>query len=510
MPFSAARSGLLVSGVLLALNAVADESSVSLTVYSSAQPGGIPAEWYRPLPGMGTPMANQLPGFALIRLDRDIQIPRGRGTIQFADVAALIDPTTVQFLSLTDPDGTRVLEQNFQFDLVSQDKLLSRYIDRDVSVEQAQGDGVKVLDGTLISSNDGLVLRGADGQIHALREWSNIRFGELPGGLITRPTLEWDVESSKGGTQRARVSYQTGGITWWADYNLIFSEGADANSGFVDLGAWVSLLNQSGARYQDAKLKLIAGDVNRVEAAQKFARRRVAEMSAMADAAAPGFEEKAFFEYHLYTLGRPATIPNNSTKQIELFEAASRVPAKKQLVFYGAALEGYFDYSAPMMDREFGPASNTKVDVWLSFKNDKASGMGMPLPAGRIRVSQQDKADGSLEFIGEDKIGHTAKDEDVRVKLGTAFDVVGERRQTDFRINTAGKVMEEAFEIKVRNHKHQPVEVIVRENLYRWSQWSLIEQSSQSVRKDARTIEFPVKIAADGETTVSYRVRYTW
>jgi len=510
MSLSAARSGLLTAGVLLALNAVAADSGVSLTVYSSAQPGGIPAEWYRPLPGMGSPMASQLPGFALVRLDRDIQIPRGRGTIQFADVAALIDPTTVQFLSLTDPDGTKVLEQNFQFDLVSQDKLLSRYIDREVSVEQARGDGVKALDGTLISSNDGLVLRGADGQIHALREWSNIRFGELPGGLITRPTLEWDIESSKGGAQRARVAYQTGGITWWADYNLIFSEGADANSGFVDLGAWVSLLNQSGARYQDAKLKLIAGDVHRAEPAQKLMRARVAEMSAMADAAAPAFEEKAFFEYHLYTLGRPATIPNNSTKQIELFDAATRVPAKKQLVYYGAILEGYFDYGAPMMDREFGPASNTKVDVWLSFKNDKASGMGMPLPAGRIRVSQQDKADGSLEFIGEDKINHTAKDEDVRVKLGTAFDVVGERRQTDFTINTSGKVMEEAFEIKVRNHKDQPVEVIVRENLYRWSQWTMIDQSSPSVKKDARTVEFPVKVSADGEATVTYRVRYTW
>lgn len=509
MPLPVARSGLLAAGVLLALNAVAAEPQVSLTVYSSAQPGGIPAEWYRPLPGMGTPQANQLPGFALVRLDRDLQIPRGRGTIQFMDVAALIDPTTVQFLSLTDPDGTRVLEQNFQFDLVSQDKLLSRYIDREVSVEQQSGDGVKVVDGTLVSSNDGLVLRGSDGQIHALREWSNMRFGELPGGLITRPTLEWDVQSGKGGAQRARVSYQTGGITWWADYNLIFSEGADANSGFVDIGAWVSLLNQSGARYPDAKLKLIAGDVNRVEAAQKFARGRVAETSFVTDAAAPGFEEKAFFEYHLYTLGRPATIPNNSTKQIELFDAATRVPAKKQLVYYGADLPGYY-YGAPMMDREFGPASNTKVDVWLNFKNDKASGMGMPLPAGRIRVSQQDKADGSLEFIGEDKIDHTPKDEDVRVKLGTAFDVVGERRQTDFRINTSGKVMEEAFEIKVRNHKDQPVEVIVRENLYRWSQWTLIEQSMPSVKKDVRTVEFPVRIAADGEATVTYRVRYNW
>ena len=504
----AARFSLLTAGVLLALGAAAAEPGTSLTVYSSAQPGGIPAEWYRPLPGMGTPMANLLPGFALVRVERELSIPRGRGTIQFADVAALIDPTTVQFHSLTDPDGTKVLEQSFQFDLVSQDKLLSRYIDRNVSVEQQSGDGVKLIDGTLVSSNDGLVIRGADGQIHALRDWSNIRFGELPGGLITRPTLEWNVVSGKGGTQKARVSYQTGGITWWADYNLVFTEGADANSGFVDLGAWVSLLNQSGARYQDAKLKLIAGDVNRIQAAQPLHRGKADEMAAMAAADAPGFEEKSFFEYHLYTLGRPATIPNNSTRQIELFDAATRVPARKKLVYYGGDLGGF--YGAPMLDRELGPSSNTEVDVWLTFDNDKASGMGMPLPAGRVRVSQQDKADGSLEFVGEDAIRHTPKDEDVRVMLGKAFDVVGERRQTDFVVNTKGRVMEEAFEIKLRNHKEQAVEVTVRENLYRWSQWSLMEQSQPSEKKDARTIEFPVKVAADGEATVTYRVRYSW
>jgi len=503
-----ARINLILAGGLLAASAMAADPQTALTVYSSAQPGGIPAEWYRPLLGMGTPQASALPGFALVRVDRDLELVPGRSTLKFTDVAALIDPTTVQFRSLTDPTGTKVLEQNFQFDLVSTEKLLSRYVDRKVSVESEQGDGVKVVEGTLLSAYDGLVLRGDDGQIHALRNWNGMTFGELPGGLITRPTLEWDVLAAKGGNHRARVSYQTGGITWWADYNLIFTEGADANSGFVDVGAWVSLLNQSGASYQDAKLKLIAGDVNRVQPDQKAFRMRTLEMAAVADAAPAGFEEKSFFEYHLYTLGRPATLPNNSTKQIELFDAATRVPAKKQLVYYGA--EGYGFYGSLMLDREFGPTSNTKVDVWLTLKNDKASGLGMPLPAGRIRVSQQDKADGSMEFIGEDKIDHTPRDEDVRVKLGTAFDVVGERRQTDFALNSKGRVMEEAFEIKVRNHKDQAVNVVVRENLYRWSQWALIAQSTPFEKKDARTIEFPVRIAADGEAIVTYRVRYTW
>jgi hypothetical protein len=273
------------------------------------------------------------------------------------------------------------------------------------------------------------------------------------------------------------------------------------------VGAWVSLLNQSGARYQDAKLKLIAGDVNRVQQPPQVLRAKMQEMAAM-DAAAPGFEEKAFFEYHLYTLGRPATIPNNSTKQIELFDAATRVPAKKRLVYDGAAGMAYI--GGLVQEREYGPASNTKVDVFLTFRNDKGSGMGMPLPAGRVRVSQQDKADGSLEFIGEDAIRHTPKDEDVRVMLGSAFDVVGERRQTVFTLDTKGREMEEAFEIKVRNHKSQPVEVVVRETLYRWNEWELVEQSQPSEKKDAQTIEYPVRIPADGEATVTYRVRYSW
>jgi hypothetical protein len=184
------------------------------------------------------------------------------------------------------------------------------------------------------------------------------------------------------------------------------------------------------------------------------------------------------------------------------------VPAKKRLVYDAARFCCYG--GSPLLEREFSPGGDTKVDVWLSFRNDKDSGMGIPLPAGRVRVSQQDKADGSLEFIGEDAIDHTPKNEDVRVRLGTAFDVVGERRQTDFTLDTKKRVMEEAFEIKLRNHKAQAVEVVVRENLYRWSEWSLVDQSTPSEKKDAQTVEFPVRVAADGEAVVTYRVRYSW
>ena len=505
------RPSALIAGITLAVAATPSQAAApetALTVYSSAQPGAIPADWYRPLPGQGTPPAQNLPGYAVVRVDRDVSVARGRSLLKFTDVAALIDPTTVSFQSLTDPAGTRVLEQNFQFDLVSTQKLLSRYVDRAVTVESPQGDGVSILQGTLLSAHDGLVVRGDDGQVHALRNWSGMRFGELPGGLITQPTLEWDISSGKGGDQRARVSYQTGGITWWADYNLLFTPGKDANSGFVDVGAWVSIINQSGATYEDAALKLVAGEVNRAPPAPApYPKSQMRAMAMEADVA--GFEEKSFFEYHLYTLGRPTTLPNNSTKQIELFDAAGRVPARKALVYYGAP-QGFGWGGSPMTDREFGPASNKQVDVWLEFSNGKQAGLGMPLPAGRIRVSQQDPADGSLEFIGEDTIDHTPKDEDVRVRLGTAFDVVGERRQTDFSIDTRGRVMEEAFEVTLRNHKDQQVEVTIRENLYRWSNWRVLSSSLPFEKVDARTIEIPVKIASDAEAVVSYRVRYTW
>lgn len=486
----------------------AEGDNTSLTIYSAARPGGIPPELYRPVPGQGLPSPMAVPGYAMVRHERPVNLNAGRGTLRFTDVAALIDPTTVQFSSLTDPDNTRVLEQNFQFDLVSTEKLLSRYIDRQMALERVVGNQTTVLEGTLLSAIDGLVLRGRDGQIHAVRDYSGVRFGELPGGLITRPTLIWDVLAKKGGEHRTRVSYQTSGITWWADYNLVFSEGANANAGFLDVGAWVSIINQSGATYPDARLKLIAGDVHRAPPPPSpLTMERMSMSAKVADAR--GFEEKEFFEFHLYTLGRPTTLPNNSTKQIELFESARRVPARKVLVYYGLDSVGWF-FPEPAVDRNLGGESNKKVDVYLEFANDEKVGLGIPLPSGRIRVAQQDKADGSLEFIGEDVIDHTPRNEEVRVKLGSAFDVVGERRQVDFAVNTSGKWMEEEIEVKVRNRKKEPVEVIVKENLYRWINWSILRSSHRYEKQDARTIHVPVRIEKDGEAVVRYRVRYSW
>jgi hypothetical protein len=502
---------IAISGALLGMaahGALAADAATAITIYSSAQPGGIPAEFYRPTPGQGVPNAMAVPGYALVRDEREMKIRQGRSQVSFTDVAALIDPTTVTFTSLSDP-STRVLEQNFQFDLVSTQKLLLKFIDREITVDKNSGDTVTPITGTLLSAVDGIVLRGKDGSIYSIPAYTTVKFPDLPGGLNTRPTLVWDVQSPAGGAQRTRVTYQTGGVTWWADYNLIFNEGADANSGLLDLSAWVSIINQSGATYSDAKLKLIAGDVNRVktEMESRMFRRDVMEAAAAAPADA-GFVQKDFFEFHLYTLGRPTTLPNNSTKQIELFDQAKQIPAKKILHYYGA-LNPYM-YDSPFTDRNMGVAMNKKVDVYLEFKNDKAYGLGVPLPAGRLRVSQLDKADGSLEFIGEDKIDHTPKDEQVRVKLGSAFDVVGERRQVDFVVDSKARWMEEEIEVKLRNHKTQAVDVVVKENLYRWSGWRILTKSHNFVKEDARTVSFTVKVPKDGETVVRYRVRYSW
>jgi hypothetical protein len=442
-----------------------------------------------------------------VRDDRRFDLKAGRTLLRVPDVPALIDPTTVSFASLTDPAGTRVVEQSFEFDLTSTEKLLSRYLDREITVEQPRGQGVGAFTGTLVGTRGGLTLKAADGSVRVLNGYSGVTLPGLPGGLISRPTLVWDIEAGRAGTHDARIAYQTGGMTWWADYNLTYAEPAPGKCR-LDVGAWVTIVNQSGAAYADAKLKLIAGDVQRAQPrpqpAAPAALGRVQEMKAA------GFEEKAFFEYHLYTLGRPTSLAQNSTKQIELFPTATGVGCEKKLVYAGQAM-GFAHYGSPMTDRGFGVQSNRKVDVYLRIRNAQANGLGLPLPAGKLRVSKRDEADGSLEFIGEDLIDHTARDETVQVKLGSAFDVVGERRQLDYRIDTSAKWIEEDVEIRVRNQKpDEAVEVIVKESLYRWSAWAITRKSQDFQKEDSRTALFPVRIAPKGEAVVRYTVRYTW
>lgn len=498
----------LLSAVVVSGASAAEDPGTSLTIYSQAQPGAVSPDLYRPVAGRSGWAGSAVPGYAVVRQDRGVELSRGRSTLAFSDVAALIDPTTVRFSSLTDPEGTRVLEQDFRFDLVGTDRLLERYLDLEITVHRGLGEEAERITGKLMSTSGGLVLGMPDGSVEIVNGYNRIEFPQLPGGLITRPTLVWDVLARRGGTHRSRVAYQTAGITWWADYNLTWSEGANANEGRLDIGAWVSIVNQSGASYEQARLKLIAGDVQRAEQPRYAAEaRRQVMMAAMEDAA--GFEEKSFFEFHLYTLGRSTTIPDRSTKQLELFPSASGVPAQKLLVYDGRP--GYAGiFGGPQTDRDYGVQSNPKVDVYLEFTNSEKNGLGIPLPSGRIRVSQLDEADGSLEFIGGDLIDHTPKNQDVRIRLGSAFDVVGERRQTDFQVDTRAHWMEEEIEIILTNRKEEEVDVVVRELLHRWSSWQLITATDSWDKIDARTIHLPVTVPADGKRTVRYRVRYTW
>ena len=496
---------LPLAAALAAALALPAGAESAITIYSSARPGTLDPQVFK---SGGEGVA--VPGYALVREEREFALKGGRTVIRVTDVPALIDPTTVSFASLTDPKGTSVVEQSFEFDLTSTQKLLSRFIDREITVEQARGNSVETITGTLIGTQGGLTLRNPDGSLRVLPSYAGVKLPSLPGGLISKPTLVWDIAAARAATHKTRYTYQTGGITWWADYNLTYTEPAPDQCK-VDVGAWVTIVNQSGASYTDAKLKLIAGDVQKVQPPpQTLAYAAPAQMRVEAVRKDAGFQEKAFFEYHLYTLGRPASLAQNSMKQIELFPLAAAVGCEKKLVYFG---QGYaYPYGGgPALDRNYGQTGNKKVDVYLRVKNAKPNGLGVPLPAGKVRVSKMDEADKSLEFIGEDIIDHTARDETVQVKLGSAFDVVGERKQMDFRIDTTAKWIEEDIEVRVRNQKpDETVSVIVKENLYRWSQWSITKKTGEFTKEDSRTVHFPVRIAPKGEAVVRYTVRYTW
>jgi hypothetical protein len=480
--------------------AAADAPDYSLTVYSSAQPGQIST----------TTLVNYgdaLPGYALVRDARRMELPSGSGELRFTDVAKRIDPTTVSFESLTDPAGTRVVEQNYQFDLVNRDKLLERYVGATITVDQQRGDTLEHLTGTLLSAAGGtLILQRDNGEVLAINSYSNVGFPSLPGGLITRPTLVWLVDAKRGGTHDARVSYQTQGMTWWSDYNVTLREKDDTCS--MDLSGWVTIVNQSGASYPGAQLKLVAGEVNRAPSAPQPAGMMMKREMLAAASVQDGFQESQLFEYHLYTLGRRSDLPDNSTKQLELFPTAVGVACRKQLVFT-AAPQPWTYWSAPIQDQGYGATSEGTVGAFLEFDNKTENRMGMPLPAGRVRVNQA-SVDGTLEFIGEDVIKHTPRNETLRVKLGNAFDVVGERSQQSFAVNVDAKTIDESFEITVRNRKKTAVKLVVREYLYRWSGWEVVTKSHDFVKRDAQTIDFPVDIPADGETKITYHVRYKW
>lgn len=411
----------------------------------------------------------------LVKEVRQITVKKGAFTFEASDVAALIDPTSVHLKV----DDVAILDQDFEYDLVSRDRLLERYLDQNIEVFTEKGD---LFEGTLLSaSGSQLILQAKDGRVQVISPDAvrDVRFGELPGGLRTRPTLVWSLIGEKAGKRSAELSYLTRGMTWHAEYVAVTEEKSDK----LELSSWVSIENRSGATYEDAKLKLMAGDVRIIPKGVPRDGRR--QWAAMADElkAAPGFEEKAFFEYHLYTLQRPTTLKDRQTKQISLFDPAT-VAAKREYIF----------------EAQKNP---NRVQVNLVFENEEKAGLGLPLPAGKVRVYQRD-TDGSLEFVGEDRIKHTPKDEEVRLVVGSAFDLAAEREMIETK-RVADRVRDEAYRIKLRNHKAESIQITVVEHL--WGDWEILESSHPYQKINAYTIEFKVAVEPDKELVITYRVR---
>ncbi len=463
---------------LFASAALAEMPTTSLTIYSTAVPGMLGGA----VPGDIVP--GQVPGYAIVRNERMVEIPEEKSTVQFSDVAAYIDPTTVIFSSLTDPEHTRVISQNYLFDLANSAALLTRYVGRTIEVEQTNGGRTERSSGKLLGTDGGIILQDNDGRVKTLSQYSAIRFPALPEGLMAKPTLVWDVTTGDPGEHTIRVSYQTRGLGWWADYNALFTEGKDANQGVLDISSWVSIMNKSGASYTDSALKLLAGDVHRMTHEQNPAPMMMAKQMA------PAFEEKTFAEYHLYALKGKVNLPDNSTKQMELFPTVTQVPVA---VLYA------FD----------GEKSNT-VSTRITFQNNSNYGLGIPLPAGRIRINKRDPQDGSLEFIGEDAIPHTPKNEEVNITLGQSFDITGKRVVKNRRRHNEQRWAEEEVEITLKNRKDMPVMLMVIEHLDQSDNWTIANPSDEYEKYDAKTLRFPLKLEKNSERKVSYTVHYSW
>ncbi|MBX7235798.1 MAG: DUF4139 domain-containing protein [Caldilineales bacterium] len=435
---------------------------------------------------------------AVVKERRQFELDKGVNLVDVADVPSGIQPDTVLFRSTTDPDAA-VLEQNYEYDLVGSQALLQKYIDQEIRV--VSNDGV-AYEGVLLSADGDVILQNADGGVQVIK-YDQIReysFPALPEGLITKPTLVWTVDATKAGRHEAEITYLTNGLNWNASYVLLLAD--DSKS--VDLDGWITLDNRSGASYKDAKLKLVAGDVHRVTKPIVL-ERLVMDFAAEAPAPTPAVEERTFAEYHLYEMQRPVTIKDKQTKQVQ-FVSAGGVAAEKTYTYDGSTPYGGY---GPNFERNFGSTGNTKIDVSLTFNTGK-DGVDAELPAGVIRMYQTD-IDGAQLLIGEDNIDHTPKGEDVTLTIGQAFDLVGERKQTDFE-RIGDNVVEETYEIELRNQKEsEDVVIRVVEHLSRGTNWQIRDASPVDFEKtDSATIEWKIPVPAQGKATVKYTVRYTF
>jgi hypothetical protein len=431
---------------------------------------------------------------ALVRDVRQLHLRAGTFPLHFEDVAASINPATVHLRSITDPTKLSVLEQNYEYDLLDPQKLLQKYVGREVTLVRAEeeSNSTKYTETkAILLSDNGAPVWKIGNEIVTGMPSDSYRFPDLPDNLYSRPTLIWTLDNTGAPTQSVEASYLTGNIQWKADY--VLTVGRDEKA--ADLDGWVTLTNNSGASYDNATLQLVAGQVNQVSPPMNG---RMMEMQTATAAAAPPMTQENFSEYHLYTVTRRTSIHDNESKQISLLNGTN-IPITKSLV---VEPQPYFFRNSQGM----GNPISEPVMVYYNFKNDQKSGLGMPLPAGTVRVYQADTK-GNIQFAGEDNIQHTPKDESLRIHVGNAFDVVCERKQMDYK-KIANNVFEMEYQITLRNHKDGPVTVDVREPI--GGDWEVENSNFPSTKLDATTIGFQIPVEKDGTATLDYRVRVKW
>ena len=426
----------------------------------------------------------------LVKDTRLIDLKPGIHELKFMDVAAKIDPTTVHIKSLNHGSDLNVLEQNYEYDLLSPQKLLEKFVGQKVQLATLNPETKKeeMVEATLLSTQGGNIYQIGD-KIH-IGHYGRVLLSRIPENLIPQPTLVWILQNSSLKSQKVEASYLTSGINWKADYVAVLNK-LDT---VTDLTGWVTIDNKSGATYQNALLKLVAGDIHRVQPELKM---EYAAARSAAKEASLQFKEETFFEYHLYTLDRRTTVKDNQTKQMTLLDA-NQVPIKKLFIF-----SGHSHFYFTRYDQGSG---KQKVGVFLELENTTKQNLGIPLPKGTVRVYKEDK-DGSLQFVGEDRIDHTPKDEKFKIKIGEAFDVVAEKIQTDYK-HLASNLFEVAFEVSLRNHKHEDIKVLIEEPIP--GDWEMLSRTHSYEKLSAHLIRFEVPVAKDKEEKVKYRIRFRY
>jgi len=432
---------------------------------------------------------------ALVRDVRDVRLSRGSFDLRFMDIAATVNPATVHFRSLTEPSRVNVLEQNYEYDLLEPDKLLRKYVGRDVILVRRRSENGQSRDeevkARLLSYNNAPVWQIGSEIVTGLNA-DHIKFPELPGNLYTHPTLIWTLDNTGAIRHRVEAAYLATKLSWSADYVLTVAR----DDKTADLDGWVTLTNGSGTPFRNTKLQLVAGDLNRVR--QVFGRTLDMAARSALPAAETVMVQEAFSDYHLYTLGRKTTINNNETKQVSMLSGTG-VPVRKRYVVDGQAFY-YRNAQHP------GSPIKDTVQVYYQFRNEERAGLGMPMPSGVVRVYQADSK-GGTQFIGEDRINHTPKDEELNLEIGNAFDVTCERNQSDFE-KIASNVHELEYAITLRNHKAIPITVEVNEPI--GGTWRMVRSSHEWNKSAAWAAAFTVPIAADATAVLKYRVRVTY